>query len=262
VTRAPLLRRALALAAAALVAAAPAAPRAAAAEVVVFAAASLRTALDAAAAAWTAETGTAVSVSYAGTAALAKQIEQGAPADLFLSADVPWMDWLDGRGLIRPGTRRDLFGNRLALVAHDPAAPPVALARPLDLAVLLGADGRLAIADVAAVPAGRYGRAALEALGAWDAVADRLAPAPNVRAALALVARGEAPYGVVYATDAAADPSVTVVGTFPADSHPPIVYPAALTAAGRSPDAAAFLDWLSGGAARPVFAAQGFTFPD
>jgi molybdate transport system substrate-binding protein len=247
-----------------MVAAASAAPRAAAAaaEVVAFATASLKTALDAAAAAWTAETGAAVSVSYAGTAALAKQIEQGAPADLFLSADVAWMDWLAGRGLIRPETRRDLFGNRLVLIAHDPGAPPVALAPGVDVAALLGADGRLAIADVAAVPAGRYGRAALETLGAWEAVADRLAPAPNVRAALALVARGEAPYGVVYATDAAADPSVTVVGAFPADSHPPIVYPAALTAAGGSAEAAAFLDWLSGDAARPIFAAQGFTFPD
>jgi molybdate transport system substrate-binding protein len=236
-------------------------PRAAAADrLVVFAAASLATALEDAAAAWTAETGVETALSFAGSSALARQIAQGAPADLFLSANVAWMDRLEADGLIRPGTWRALVGNALVLVAHG-APPALAIAPGFDLAGALG-DGRLAMALVDAVPAGIYGRQALEALGVWEAVAPRVAEADNVRAALALVARGEAPLGIVYATDAVAEPGVSVVGTFPADSHDPIVYPAAVTAESTHPEADAFLAFLASDAARPFFARQGFTALD
>jgi molybdate transport system substrate-binding protein len=246
----------LVLAAAALLASRPAA----AADLLVFAAASLQTALDAAAAQWNPRPEADVTISYAASSALARQIEQGAPADVFISANVEWMDLLEDEGLIDPASRRDLLGNRLVLIAHGAGAPAVELGPGLDLAALLG-DGRLAMALVDAVPAGIYGRAALTSLGLWEAVAERVAQTDNVRAALALVARGEAPYGIVYATDAAAEPGVTVVASFPEASHPPIVYPAATTA-GAAGDAAAFLDFLASDAARPAFAAQGFTFPD
>ena len=227
--------------------------------VVVFAAASLMGALGEVARGWEADTGADVTLSHAGSAALARQIERGAPADVFVSANAAWMNALEAEGLIRPGSRRDLLSNRLVLIAHG-RAEPVALAPGLDLAGVLGEDGRLAMALVDAVPAGIYGRATLASLGAWEAVAPRVVQADSVRAALALVARGEAPYGVVYATDAMAEPRVSVVGTFPEGSHPPIVYPAALTAE-AGPEAAAFLDHLASPEARAVFERHGFVLP-
>lgn len=237
-------------------------PAGAAERIVVFAAASLATAMDAAAAGWRAAGGAELVLSYAGTPALARQIEAGAPADIFVSASADWMDVLAARGLVRGATRRDLFGNRLVLVAPAEAAGaaggPVGEIGPgFDLSGRLG-GGRLAMALVAAVPAGIYGREALVSLGLWEGVEGRLAEADNVRAALALVAAGEAPLGIVYATDARAEPRVTVIGRFPAASHAPIRYPAALLAASAHPGAAEFLDYLSGPAAQAVFAAAGF----
>ena len=199
----------------------------AAEEVVVFAAASLKTALDRVAADWEAETGHTVTISYAGTGQLAQQILQGAPADIFLSAAETWMDEVEKAGLVLDGLRRDLLGNRLVLVAHGKGAAPVVIGPGFDLAARLG-DGKLAMALVEAVPAGQYGKAALTSLGLWEAIAPSVAQSDNVRAALALVAAGEAPYGIVYATDAAAEDNVSIAGTFPAGSHPPIRYPAAL----------------------------------
>lgn len=252
----------LTLAAALLAAAAGLVPRPAAAdEVVVFAAASLRTALDEIAAGWMAGTGHTVTLSYAGSNALAQQILQGAPADIFLSAAEVWMDEVEAAGLVLPGTRQDLLGNRLVLIAHGTGAAPVEIGPGLDLAGMLG-DGRLAMALADAVPAGQYGKAALTALGLWDAVAPSVAQADNVRAALALVAAGEAPYGIVYATDAAAGDAVTVVGTFPQDSHPPILYPAALLAGAADPADRDFYGALSSAAAAAAFARQGFAVLD
>lgn len=229
---------------------------AAAEPVLVFAAASLKNALDDVAAAYESETGQEITVSYAGSSALARQIQQGAPADLFISANPDWMDVLERGGLVRSDSRRDLLGNALVLVAHGRSAPSVEIGPGFDLAGRLG-DGRLAMALVDAVPAGIYGKAALTSLGVWDAVAPSVAQADNVRAALALVARGEAPYGIVYATDAAAQDDVTVVGTFAADTHPPIIYPGALTSEAREP-AAGLLEFLSSPAARPLWERHGF----
>ncbi|QJE72081.1 molybdate ABC transporter substrate-binding protein [Aerophototrophica crusticola] len=228
-------------------------------QTVVFAAASLRNALDGIARQYQGETGKAVAISYAASSALARQIEAAAPAHIFIAADLDWMDYLEGKGLLAPGSRRTLLGNRLVLVAPKDSTAAVALGPGLDLTPVLGRDGRLALGDPASVPAGKYARAALEKLGAWDTVKGRLAPAENVRAALLLVSRGEAPAGIVYATDARADPSLKVLGTFPADSHPAILYPAALTAAGgKSADAAAFLAYLAGPKAKPLFEKEGF----
>ena len=230
----------------------------------VFAAASRKNPRDDAAAAWTKATGKTARISYAGSNALAKQIEAGAPADLFISADLAWMDYVDRAGLLKAGSRIDLLRNALVLIAPGPkdsaADPQVALAPNLGttLTRILG-GGRLAMATIDAVPAGKYGKAALQKLGAWDAVKGQVAQAENVRAALLLVARGEAPLGIVYATDAAADPSVHVVATFPADSHPPIVYPAAVTRESRNPDAGTLLGYLRGPEARGSFERQGFT---
>ena len=246
-----------ALAAALCVGAAPVA----AAEVVVFAAASMKTALDEFAAKWMEKTGHAVVVSYAGSNALARQIVAGAPADIFLSAAVEWMDEVEKAGLLAEGTRADLFGNSLVLVAHGKDAPALEVGPDLDLAGLLG-DGKLAMALVDAVPAGRYGKAALISLGLWDAVAPAVAQADNVRAALALVSIGEAPLGVVYATDAAADDRVTVVGAFPEGSHPPIVYPGALLADAADEAGRAFFAALRSPEAKAAFAAQGFAILD
>lgn len=229
----------------------------AAADLVVFAAASLQTALDAAAAAWTGETGETTAISYAASSALAKQIEEGAPADVFISADLDWMDYLASRNLIDPDTRRTLLGNRLVLIASGTGAAPVEIAPGFDLAGMLG-EGRLATADVDSVPAGRYGKAALESLGVWPSVEARLAEAENVRAALAFVALGEAPFGIVYATDAGAEDNVTTVGTFPEDSHPPILYPVAVTAESAHPQAGLFVRFLGSAAARAAFEAEGF----
>lgn len=245
------------LALAASLALAPAAAFAQNADVTVFAAASLKNVLDSIAGAYQRETGQRVAISYAASSALAKQIEQGAPADVFLSADLDWMDHLAARDLIRPDTRRNLVGNRIVLVAPADAAKPVDL-KPGALAAALG-GGRLAMAAVATVPAGKYGKAALESLGLWGEVSGRVAEAENVRAALTFVARGEAPLGIVYETDAKAEPKVAVVGRFPETSHPPIVYPVALTAAARSPAAARFLETLRTPEARAAFAREGFT---
>ena len=254
--------RRAALAAALTLTAALALPAAAkAGEITVFAAASLKTALDRIAADWQEETGNTVVISYGGSPALAKQIQQGAPADIFISASQAWMDTLDDAKLIKPETRKNLLGNRLVLVAYGKDAPAVQITKGFELATLLG-DGKLAMALVDSVPAGQYGKEALENLGVWTSVEASVAQSENVRAALALVTSGEAPYGIVYASDAiAADEAgdkVTVVGTFPEDSHKPIIYPAAVLASSTKPDAAAFLDSLSSNAAHAVFESQGF----
>ena len=231
--------------------------RAAADEVVVFAAASLGTALDRISAEWTGDTGEELLISYAGSSALARQIEQGAPADIFISASSDWMDALETSGDIRPETRRDLLGNTLVLIAHGSDAPEVEISAQLDLSGLLG-DERLAMAMVDSVPAGMYGKSALTALGLWDGVQAKVAQGDNVRAALTLVEQGEAPFGIVYATDARASDMVSIIGTFPADTHAPIVYPAALTTQGDNPAAEAFLSYLTTDAARAIWQAEGF----
>jgi molybdate transport system substrate-binding protein len=229
-------------------------------DIVVFAAASLKNALDEASAAYQREAESKVLIAYAASSTLAKQIENGAPADLFVSADVGWMDYLQQRDLIQTDTRLILLGNRLVLIAPAESTVRVDIRPGFALADLLG-TGRLAMADPGAVPAGRYGKAALEALGAWSSVAAKVAPTEDVRAALLLVSRGETPLGIVYSTDAAADKGVRIVASFPDDSHPPIVYPAAKIAASDNPAAGAFLAYLRSDRARPFFERQGFTFP-
>lgn len=227
-------------------------------DVVVFAAASLKTALDEVAAAFQTKTGHSVSISYGGSNALAKQIIQGAPADLFISAAENWMDEVEAAGGLQPGTRADLLGNTLVLIAHGTDAPPVTLAPGLDLAALLG-DGKLSMAMVDAVPAGQYGKAALQSLGLWESVAPQVVQSENVRAALGLVQMGEAPLGIVYASDAQSTVAeISVVATFPPDSHPPIKYPAALLEGATDPADRAFYDALFSDAAAAKFAAQGF----
>lgn len=216
---------------------------------VVLAAASLQEALSEVAEAWAGQGHPPPVLSFAGTSALARQVEQGAPADLFVSADEEWMDALERQGLLRSGTRADLLSNRLVLIA------PVA-SRATGLADL--GEGRLALADPDAVPAGRYARSALEYLGTWGSVSARIAPAENVRAALALVERGEAPLGIVYATDALASDKVRVVEALPAASHPPIRYPLAILAASAHPDAAALRAFLTSPEAAEIFARHGF----
>ena len=235
---------------------ATAAPRAwAAPEILVLAAASLKTALDDVARQWHAKTGARPTVSYAATSTLARQILRGAPADIFVSANRDWMDVLEREGSIRRETRRDLLGNRLVLVGHGRNRPSMKIG---DLPDRLG-NGPLAMALVNAVPAGIYGRQALQTLGIWERVAGRVVQADNVRAALAFVARGEAPFGVVYATDAAASDGVSAVAAFPASSHRPIVYPAALTAGRANGKAESFYAHLFSDEARPLFERQGFT---
>lgn len=226
---------------------------------VVLAAASLQEALTEAASAWAAQGHPPPRLSFAASSALARQIEGGAPADLFLSADAEWMDRLDSAGLLRAGSRADLLANELVLIAPAPAAgapPPAA-----GLAAL--AAGRVAMADPEAVPAGRYARAALGHLGLWDAVAPRVVPAENVRAALALVERGEVGLGIVYATDALASSRVVVVHRFAPGSHPPIRYPVAILAAARHPDAPGLRAFLASPPAARIFARHGFApLPD
>jgi molybdate transport system substrate-binding protein len=239
----------------------PTSARAEGTPVTIFAAASLKNALDEIAAAWQAETGKPTAISYAASTALAKQIEEGAPADIFFSADLAWMDYLAERTLIVEESRHSLLGNRIVLVAPADSTVEATIGANFPLAELLG-DGHLAMADPEAVPAGKYGKAALEKLGVWDSVAGKVAAAENVRAALLLVSRGEAPLGIVYRTDVAAEPGVRIVDTFPADSHPPIVYPVAAVASSTNPDRAAFLDYLRSPAARAVFEKQGFTVLD
>lgn len=225
--------------------------------VLVFAASSLQTALNAVAAGWEKETGRKVLFSYAASSALARQLEQGAPADLLASADLDWMDWAEQRGLIRPGTRRNLLGNALVLITHRDTALDLRIGPGLDLARAVEGS-HLATGNPQAVPVGRYARAALTSLGVWDQVRPRIAGAENARAALALVARGEARLGIVYRTDARSEPRVRVVDTFPAGSHPPIVYPFAITSRSTSPDAASFLAYMSTPAAENLFEAEGF----
>jgi molybdate transport system substrate-binding protein len=230
-----------------------------AADPVVFAAASLKNALDDVAATYTEKTGKTVTISYAGTATLVRQIEQGAPADIFFSADMAWMDYAVAHKLVRPETRRTLLGNAIVLIVPKDSTATIKIAPGMDLAGLIGRDGRLAMANVDSVPAGRYGKAALENLGVWESVAAHVVQSQNVRLALAFVARGEAPAGIVYATDAFAEPAVKIIGTFPADSHAPILYPVAMTAGSTNPDAKAFFDFLQSEAAAPAYRRQGFT---
>ena len=257
--RVPIVSKATPLRAAALaLTAAIAVPAGAAAgQVTVFAAASMTTAMTEVEARFEAATGHDLVVSVAGSSALARQIQRGAPADVFISANSDWMDTLEAAGLVRAGTRFDLLTNAIVLIAADPAAAPVQIGPQMDLAGLLG-DGRLAMALVDAVPVGIYGRAALESLGLWDSVAAQVAQANNARAALAFVATGEARLGIVYATDAVAEDDVTVLGTFPAETHPPIRYPAAAMAESDNPLTGPVLDFLRGPAARAAFEAEGF----
>ena len=218
----------------------------------ILAAASLKEALDEVASSYPA---TPV-IAYGSSAALARQIEKGAPADIFISADLDWMDYVEKKNLLAPGTRRNLLGNRLVLIA--PAKQPVKLppAPGFPIAKALG-NGRIALAEPNSVPAGKYAKAAFEKLGVWDQVAPRVAAAENVRAALALVARGETPLGVVYQTDARAEPAVMVAGIFPADSHPPIVYPVAALKTAKE-GSTKFLDFLSQPKSRAIFEKHGF----
>jgi molybdate transport system substrate-binding protein len=227
-------------------------------DALVFAAASLKNALDDVAHQWQGETGKKVAVSYAASNNLIKQIELGAPADIFISADIDWMDYGQQKNLIKPETRANLLGNRIVLIAPKNSTVSIKVERGFDLAAALD-GGRLAMGNVDAVPAGKYGKAALEKLGAWDGVKNRVAQAESVRAALLLVSRGETPLGIVYQTDAASEPDVRIVGTFPQDSHPPIIYPVALTKDSTNPGAVEFLKYLRSKAARPAFERQGFT---
>lgn len=253
------VKLAVASAAAAFVALASfAAPAATQEKVTVFAAASMKNALDNANKAWAVQGGKDVTVSYAASSALAKQIESGAPADIFISADLDWMKYVSDKKLVKEDTKFNWLGNRIVLIAAKDAAKPVDIKPGFDLAGLLK-GGRLAMGEPNSVPAGKYGKAALEKLGAWSAVEKSVASAESVRAALALVSRGEAPYGIVYQTDAAADPGVAIVGTFPADTHPPIVYPIAILSESKSEDAAAYLDYLKSAKAVPFFEKEGFT---
>jgi molybdate transport system substrate-binding protein len=225
--------------------------------ITVFAAASLKNALDEVDSLFTKQSGIKVVSSYAASSSLMKQIEQGAPADVFLSADVDWMDYGIKHDLIKNDTRKDLLGNRLVLIApKDSKIGTVTIAPGFDLATLVG-SGHIATGDVRAVPAGLYAKAALEKLGIWSSVESKIAMAENVRAALVLVARGEAPLGIVYETDAKVDPGVKIVGVFPEDSHPPIIYPVAMTKDAK-PDAAQYLAFLRTPEAKAVFERYGF----
>ena len=225
---------------------------------VVFAAASMKTALDAVAAAWTAETGKSPPIVYTSSAVLAKQIEQGAPADIFISADLNWMDYLDKAKLILPGTRQNLLGNALVLIEPADASAALTIKPGFDLAGATG-DGKVAVCTIASCPGGIYAKQALDALGIWAKVEPKLAQADNIRNALNLVSRGEAKFGIVYATDAKAEPKVKVVGIFPESTHSPIVYPVAIVDASKNPDAARFVAYLSSQAANKIWTEQGFT---
>ena len=225
--------------------------------VTVFAAASLTNALEEAGRAYEAAHTDRIVFSFAASSMLAKQIEYSAGADMYFSADSEWMDYLDKRGLLAPGTRHNLLGNRLVLIEPANFNAPITVAKNFPLAKALG-DGRLALADPDSVPAGKYARVALISLGVWDSVAGHLAPAENVRMALAYVARGEAPFGIVYQTDVRIEPRVRVVDIFPEASHPPIVYPVALTKDAKL-EAKPFLEYLSNSEARAIFEKYGFT---
>jgi molybdate transport system substrate-binding protein len=225
----------------------------------VFAAASMKNALDDVDATYTAKSGAKVIASYAASSVLAKQIDQGAPADIFLSADTDWMDYAAKQKTIKADTRTNLLGNSIVLIApKDSKIDNVTIGQGFDLAKLAG-DGKIATGDVKSVPVGKYAQAALEKLGAWQAASTKFAMAESVRAALALVARGEAVLGIVYSTDAKVEPGVKIVGTFPADSHPPIIYPVAATSTAK-PDASGYLAFLKTSAAKAIFEKYGFSF--
>ncbi|GAC1335597.1 MAG: molybdate ABC transporter substrate-binding protein [Bradyrhizobium sp.] len=226
---------------------------------IVFAAASMKNALDEVDAAYTAKTGVKIAASYAASSTLAKQIEQGAPADIFLSADTDWMDYAIARKDINEATRVNLLGNSIVLIApKDSMIDNVTIGQGFDLAELAG-DGKIATADVKSVPVGKYAKASLERLGAWTAAEPKFAMTENVRAALALVARGEAVLGIVYSTDAKVEPGVKIVGTFPPDSYPAIIYPIAGTATAK-PEGPDYLAFLRSSAARAIFQKYGFKF--
>jgi molybdate transport system substrate-binding protein len=227
-------------------------------DVLVFAAASLKNALDETVAAYEKSGGGAIKVSYAASSALAKQIENGAPADIFVSADLDWMNDVQKNNTIQPETRANFFGNALVLVEPADSTRTVDIKPGFPLAAMIG-DGRLAMANPDSVPAGKYGKAALQNLGVWDSVENKVAAAEDVRAALLFVSRKEAPFGIVYRTDAAADKGVKIAGVFPADTYPPIIYPAALTASSKNPEAAKFLAYMHSDAAKPFFEKQGFS---
>jgi molybdate transport system substrate-binding protein len=227
-------------------------------DIVVFAAASLTDALDAINGEWQKETGKKATIIYAASSVLAKQIEQDAPAQIFISADLHWMDYVEQRKLIEPESRVNLLGNRMVLIARRDKAQSIEIRQGFDLAKLVGRS-YLAVANVDSVPAGKYAKSALENLGVWPSVADKLAQSADVRAALLRVSRGQAPVGIVYQTDAATDENVTIIGTFPDNTHPPIVYPIALTTKASNPDAAAFYAYLRGAKATAGFKALGFT---
>jgi len=227
--------------------------------VTVFAAASMTNAMAEVKERFEASTGHELIVSHAGSSALARQIQQGAPADVFISANPGWMDVLEDDGMIGPGSRIDLLNNSIVLIAHGGKAERLEVSSDLDLAGLVE-EGRLAMALVDAVPAGIYGKSALESLGLWSAVEARVAQTDNVRSALALVARGEASYGIVYATDAVAEDRVTVIGTFPGEAHPPVLYPAAIITGRATPETKNFMAFLRGLESRAAFERQGFVF--
>jgi len=225
----------------------------------IFAAASLKNALDDVDAAFTKATNIKVTASYAASSALAKQMESGAPADAFISADLNWMDYVAGKNLIKTDTRFNMLGNKLVLIAgKDSKLDKVEIAQGFDIAKLAG-DGRIAVADVKAVPAGLYAKAALEKLGSWAAAEPKLAQAENVRATLAFVARGETPIGIVYETDAKVEPNVKIIAYFPDGSYPPVTYPVAATAAAK-PDTAKYLEFLRSSGSKAVFEKYGFSF--
>ena len=229
-------------------------------QITVFAAASLKNALDDANTAFTKATGVRVVAGYEASSALARQIEQGAPADVFVSADLRWMDYAAEHKLIKLDTRVNLLGNKLVLIAPaDSKFDRVTIGQGFDIARLAG-DGRIAVADVKAVPAGLYARAALEKLGAWAVAEPKLAQAENVRATLAFVARGETPIGIVYETDAKIEPKVKIIGAFPDDSYPSVTYPVAATSDSKNPGVAAYLGFLRTQAAKATFEKYGFSF--
>jgi molybdate transport system substrate-binding protein len=237
-------------------------PAAAANKITVFAAASLTDALNTINAAYTATAHVPVAASFASSSTLARQIEAGAPAQVFLSADSKWMDYLDKKGLIEPGTRRDVLGNQLALVAPaDSQIGAVSIDRTFDWPRYLGPQGRLAVGDPDHVPAGIYAKEALTNLGAWPSLEPRLARAEDVRGALALVEHGDAPLGIVYVTDARVSQHVKIAGVFPADSHSPIVYPFAIVKGAATPEVQAYFRFLTGPDARTVFSRYGFATP-
>ncbi|MEJ2375062.1 MAG: molybdate ABC transporter substrate-binding protein [Pseudolabrys sp.] len=255
-----MLIRLLALAGLAFAAPQPAVAQSQQNPLTVFAAASMRNALDAVDRAFSKATGVKVTASYAASSALAKQIAQGAPADVYVSANVKWMDFLAKQKLVKPGTRIDLLGNRLVLIApKNSKLGHVAIEKGFDIARLAGKD-RIAVADTRAVPAGLYAKAALKWIGAWQAAQPKLAEAENVRATLAYVARGETPLGIVYATDAQIEPKVKVIGVFSAGSHPPITYPVAAMAESRNAHDGAYLHFLQTPAAKEIFERYGFSF--